>query len=96
MGIEIPKKKSCYHTFDATSSVHQTTVPIIEDAHEIRFNSLNSFIFAWGNGKSAKRTWLEDHGMKPSGNLFTQEEIKDFFEQTTPAIQSHMNAMHWL
>ena len=96
VGIEIPQDKSCYHTFDATSSLHQTTVPIIEDAHEVTFNCSNSFIFAWGNGKSAKRTWLEDHGLESSGNRCTQQDIKDFFQQASPAIQSHMNSMHWL
>ena len=38
VSIKIPQSTSCYHTFDATSGMHQTSVPIIEGSRTIFFN----------------------------------------------------------
>ena len=56
----------------------------------------NSFILAWGNEKSMKRSWLESHGFEAGGMRSTIEEINDFFNRAPVDIQSHMNQLGWL
>ena len=96
IAIEIPHKQSCYHTFDATSCTHQTTIPILEEEQSISFHNENLSIFAWGNGKCAKRVFLEKHGAQPSGRQFSRQQILNFFNSSSNAIQNHMMKMNWV
>ena len=96
IAIAIPLKTSCYHTFDATSMHHQTTVPIIEDSTTVHFKDNDISILAWGNGKCAKRLWLEKFGINPTGRKFTQDEITSFFNSASDVTQNHMSEMGWI
>ena len=75
--VEIPNDKSCYHTFDASYHNHQTSVPFVETDTHIIFNDESTFIFAWGNGKSERRQWMEDRGFVCNGRA-TNALITDF------------------
>ena len=76
--VEIPHDHSCYHTFDASYHNHQTSVPFVETDTHIYFNDDSTFIFAWGNGKSARRQWMEERGFVCHGRA-TNALITDFF-----------------
>jgi len=96
IAIGIPHKQSCYHTFDATSCMHQTTIPIIEDEQSIIFQNGDISIFAWGNGKCAKRLFLEEHQVQPRSSKFSRQEILNFFNSSSDAIKNHMLNMNWV
>ena len=51
VAVEIPSDQSGYHTFDDYHN-HQTSVPFVKTDNHIYFNQDDTYIFAWGNGKS--------------------------------------------
>ena len=70
--VAIPEDSSCYHTFDASYHNHQTSIPFIESETHVSFNDDATFIFAWGNGKSEKksldgRAWFSMRRQNDSG-----------------------------
>ena len=93
--VEIPNDKSCYHTFDASYHNHQTSVPFVETDTHIIFNDESTFIFAWGNGKSERRQWMEDRGFVCNGRA-TNALITDFFNRLSEEDQSNMQAQRWV
>ena len=93
--VEIPHDKSCYHTFDASYNNHQTSVPFVETDTHIYFNDNSTFVFAWGNGKSARRQWMEERGFRCNGRA-TNALITDFFYRLAPEDQNHMQAQGWV
>ena len=99
IAVSIPTEKSCYHTFDGTMGIHQTTVPVTFCPQDdlVRFDDNDIFIFAWGNGKSARRLWLEDQNhIIPAGRRVNANDIRDFFNNATQAQQDHINRNGWL
>ena len=93
--MEIPSDNDCYHTFDASYHNHQTLVPFIQTETHVHFNFPDTFIFAWGNGKSDKQVWLEDHGFVCDGRA-TNSMITDFFNRLSQNDQQHMQRQGWV
>ena len=71
--------ESMYHTFDASLIKHQTSVPICEDGTHVYFNHPSFFILAWGNGKSARRIWLEERGFPVQNRKIQASDFERYF-----------------
>ena len=92
--VPILYNSSCYHTFNASYHNHQTSVPFVETEDYIYFNKYDTYIFAWGNGKSDKRQWMEERGFHSEGRA-TQRQITDFFNTLSVYDQAHMINEGW-
>ena len=95
LAVALNVEKSYYHTFDASFGSHQTSVPVMETDDYIYFNHDDLFVFAWGNGKSDQRIWMEENGYVGDGRLTTRK-ITDFFNQLPHPQQDHMINMGWI
>ena len=60
----------------------------------IYFNEDDTYIFAWGNGKSDKRQWMEERGFQCEGRA-TQRQITEFFNTLSVYDQAHMINEGW-
>ena len=79
IGISLTKWPQMYHTFDASFTRHQTSVPICVDDDYVYFNHPSFFIFAWGNGKCAKRLWLEERGHRIRNRTVARSDFEHYF-----------------
>ena len=79
IGISLTKWTQMYHTFDASFTRHQTSVPISVDDNYVYFNHPSFFIFAWGNGKCAKRLWLEERGHRIRNKSVGRSDFEHYF-----------------
>ena len=81
IAVKIPAGKGCYHTFSGNFGNHQTAVPVTFDGSTVSFNDDNLFVFAWGNGKSEERVYIESQGHQfPANHRITQDNIDNFSE----------------
>ena len=85
-----------YHTFDASLIKHQTSVPICEDETHIYFKHPSFFIFAWGNGKSARRLWLEERGYNIHSNTVRRADFLNYFNTFSNEEQSMVLQNNWI
>ena len=79
IGISLTKWPQMYHTFDASFTRHQTSVPICVDNNYVYFNHSSFFIFAWGNGKCAQRLWLEERGHHIRNRRVARSDFEHYF-----------------
>ena len=94
-GVRIPWKRSCYHTFGGNMGVHQTSVPITFDGKYVRFNDPDLFIFAWGNGKSRVRQYIENNNrFFPDNARITQDDIRRFYVSQGRDMREEMHRMN--
>lgn len=49
LAISLDGQNDLYHTFNASTLMHQTFVPIIEHNYLIYFNHTKYSVFVWGN-----------------------------------------------
>ena len=92
--VQIPTEESCYHTFDASYTNHQTSVPLVENEIYVYFGHQFAFVFAWGNGKSEKRKYMEEQGFTCEGRV-TNTLITDFFNRLSTEQQDYMTSKGW-
>ena len=92
--VSIPTEESCYHTFDASYTNYQTSVPLVESQTHVYFCHKYAFVFAWGNGKSEKRKWMEEQGFTCGGRV-TNTLITDFFNRLSSEQQDYMTSKGW-
>lgn len=98
VAVSIPTHRSCYHTFDGTMGVHQTTVPLTYTPSNctVKFNDKDVFIFAWGNGKSRRRLYLESQNHPiPAGRRINANDIRNFFAGASQEQRNHMRENGW-
>ena len=98
VAVSIPTHRSCYHTFDGTMGVHQTTVPLTytPSTSTVKFNDKDVFIFAWGNGKSRRRLYLESQNHPlPAGRRINANDIRNFFAGASQEQRNHMRENGW-
>ena len=96
IAISLTSNESMYHTFDAFLVEHQTSVPISVDNGFVYFNHPSLFIFAWGNGKSEKRLWLERRGYKIAGSIVKRNDFVRYFESFSVDEQRLVNTHNWI
>ena len=95
VAVQIPSDESAYHTFDASYHNHQTSVPFVETKSHVCFQDDDTYIFAWGNGKSDRRKWMEERGFVCNGRA-TNALITDFFYRLSEEDQTHMQSRGWV
>ena len=94
-GVRIPLKRSCYHTFGGNMGVHQTSVPITFDGKYVRFNDPDLFIFAWGNGKSRVRQYIENNNSNfPVNARMSQTQIRRYYDLQGRERREEMHRMN--
>ena len=96
IGISLTERDSFYHTFDASFMNHQTSVPVCVDNDYVYFNHESFFIFAWRNGKSDKRLWLEERGHEIRGSRVSQSDFERYFESFSDSDQIHVTTNRWI
>ena len=96
VAVEISSSESMHHTFDASLFKHQTSVPICEDNKYVYFNHPSFFIFAWGNGKSAQRLWLEERGYAIESRRVQRRDFERYFNMFSQDEQEHCTQNNWL
>ena len=89
-----PTEERCCHIFDASYTNHQTSVPLVESETHMYFGHQFAFVFAWGNGKSEKRKWMEEQGFT-CGGCVTNTLITDFFNRLSTEQQDYMTSKGW-
>ena len=67
----------------------------METYTHIYFNDDSTFIFAWGNGNSTRRQWMEERGFVCNGRA-TNALITDFFYRLSEEDQNHMQSQGWV
>lgn len=60
------------------------------------FNHDSFFIFAWGNGKSEKRLWLEQRGHEITGSRVSQSDFERYFESFSNTEKNHVISNGWI
>ena len=96
IGISLTECDSFYHTFDASFMNHQTSVPVCVDNDYVYFNHESFFTFAWGNGKSDKRLWLEERGHVITGSRVSQSDFERYFESFSDTDKNHVKTNGWI
>ena len=96
VAVCLTSTKSMYHTFDASLFKHQTSVPICQDNQYVYFNHPSFFIFAWGNGKSAQRLWLEERGYAIESRRVQRRDFERYFNMFSQNEQEHCTQNNWL
>ena len=96
IGIILSSAESIYHTFDASLVTHQTSVPICADDTHVYFKHNSFFIFAWGNGKSVRRLWLEERGYDIDGNRVNITDFERYFQVFNADEQAHVLRNGWV
>ena len=96
VAVSLTSCESMYHTFDGSLTQHQTSVPISVDEENVYFNEHSFFIFAWGNGKSIRRLWLEERGYNISGDRIQATDFERYFGMFTQEEQTHVTQQGWL
>ena len=96
LGINLTSQDSMYHTFDASFGKHLTSVPVCCDKKYVYFNHLSFFIFAWGNGKSARRLWLEERGYQIQSNHVNRSDFERYFNRFSQDEQEHVIQECWI
>ena len=89
--VKIPSNKCAYHTFGALFGDHLTSPPIAYDDDYVYLKHPNLDVFAWGNGRSRARTWLEQRGYVIPGRQIVPGDIRFYFNhRATPAERIEM------
>ena len=96
IGISLTKWTQMYHTFDASFTKHQTSVPICVDEQYVYFNHPSFFIFAWGNGKSSRRLWLEERGYNIRNTRVSRSDFERYFGLFNTTEQQHVVDNAWV
>ena len=66
------------------------------DDYYIYFYHRSFFIFAWGNGKSDKRLWLEERGHHTTGSRVSQSDFERYFELFSDTEKQHVSNNRWI
>ena len=96
VAVCLTSTNSMYHTFDASLIKHQTSVPICEDKTHVFFNHPSFFILAWGNGKSARRMWLEERGYSVQHRNVRRSDFARYFNAFNNDEQAHCSQNNWI
>ncbi len=87
VAVSIPLNRVCFHTFGGFMGEHLTTVPLTYDDDNVYFNDKDLFVFAWGNGRSTKRTYLDKRNFPIQGNAVTNNDILRYFNERATNVE---------